>query len=78
MSGFTLHLFAAERHERIEAVMSFVGEDASGSFGILPQHDRFMTALTFGVARIVVPDRQHVRHGRHFALRMRRAASLRG
>ena len=56
MSGFTLHLFAAERHERIEAVMSFVGEDASGSFGILPQHDRFMTALTFGVARIVVAN----------------------
>jgi F-type H+-transporting ATPase subunit epsilon len=52
MNTFTLHLFAADRYERIEGVASFVGEDRSGSFGLLPQHDRFMTALTFGLARL--------------------------
>ncbi len=30
---------------------SFVGEDASGSFGMLAGHARFMTALSFGLAR---------------------------
>ena len=28
--GFTLHLQSAARYERIEAVASFVGQDASG------------------------------------------------
>ena len=56
MTGFTLHLFAADRYERIDAVTSFVGEDASGSFGLLPRHDRFMTVLTFGLARLVLAD----------------------
>lgn len=52
MNTFALHLFAADRYERIEGVASFVGEDRSGSFGLLPQHDRFMTALTLGLARL--------------------------
>ena len=56
MTGFTLHLFAADCYERIDAVTSFVGEDASGSFGLLPRHDRFMTVLTFGLARLVLAD----------------------
>ena len=38
------------------AVTSFVGEDASGSFGLLPRHDRFMTVLTFGLARLLLAD----------------------
>jgi len=46
-----LHLQAVDRYERVDGVASFVGEDASGSFGILPHHDRFMTFLTFGLAR---------------------------
>jgi F-type H+-transporting ATPase subunit epsilon len=36
---------------RIERVLSFVGEDASGSFGILPDHRYFMTCLELGLAR---------------------------
>lgn len=56
MNTFTLHLFAADRYERIEAVASFVGEDKSGSFGLLARHDRFMTALTFGLARVLLAD----------------------
>lgn len=52
MSDFTLHLYAADRYERIDEVASFVGEDVSGSFGLLPRHDRFMTVLTFGLSRL--------------------------
>jgi len=51
MRGFSLMLRDAGRAERIEGVTSFVGEDASGSFGILPDHTRFMTVLNFGLAR---------------------------
>lgn len=51
MSGMTLQLFDSRRSERVEGVSSFVGEDDSGSFGILPGHTRFMTMLVFGLAR---------------------------
>lgn len=51
MSGMTLQLFDSRHSERIEGVSSFVGEDASGSFGVLPGHTRFMTMLVFGLAR---------------------------
>jgi F-type H+-transporting ATPase subunit epsilon len=56
MNTFALHLFAADRTEIIEHVASFTGEDDTGSFGLLAQHDRFMTALTFGLARIGLAD----------------------
>lgn len=51
MTGFVLHLAAATRYERVERVLSFIGEDESGSFGIQPGHIRFMTSLVFGLAR---------------------------
>ena len=56
MNTFTLHLFAADRTEVIENVASFNGEDASGRFGLLARHDRFMTVLTFGLARMALAD----------------------
>ena len=56
MSGFTLHLYAADRYERIDGAVSFVGEDRSGSFGLLARHERFMTLLDFGLARITLAD----------------------
>ena len=56
MSSFTLHLFSAERTERVDEVASFVGEDKSGSFGLLARHERFMTVLTFGLARLLLAD----------------------
>jgi F-type H+-transporting ATPase subunit epsilon len=56
MNTFTMHLFAADRYERIENVASFSGEDQSGRFGLLARHDRFMTALTFGLARLLLAD----------------------
>ena len=55
-SSFQLHLQSATRYERIEAVTSFVGQDASGSFGILPGRAGFMTILSFGLARFRVAD----------------------
>ncbi|MFA6922476.1 MAG: hypothetical protein WC216_11590, partial [Gallionella sp.] len=51
MNQFVLNLFDATHERRISGVTSFVGEDASGSFGILPNHARFMTTLVFGLAR---------------------------
>ena len=51
MSGFSLHLQSAVRCETVERVRGFVGRDASGSFGILPGHARFMTVLGYGLAR---------------------------
>jgi F-type H+-transporting ATPase subunit epsilon len=56
MSGFAVHLLAADRSERIAGVTSFVGEDRSGSFGLLPRHERFMTVLGFGLARVRCSD----------------------
>ncbi|WP_193164222.1 F0F1 ATP synthase subunit epsilon [Microbulbifer hainanensis] len=51
MNTFSLLLLSATEQKRIEGVSSFVGEDASGSFGILAGHTRTMTALLFGLAR---------------------------
>jgi F-type H+-transporting ATPase subunit epsilon len=51
MNRFVLNLFDAYHEQRIEGVTSFVGEDASGSFGIQANHARFMTTLVFGLAR---------------------------
>lgn len=51
MDQFALNLFDATHEQRITGVTSFIGEDASGSFGILPNHARFMTTLVFGLAR---------------------------
>jgi len=51
MKTFTLILQDAIHTQRIEQVTSFVGEDATGSFGILAGHARMMTSLVFGLAR---------------------------
>lgn len=51
MNAFTLNLHAATGSERFTGVRSFVGEDASGSFGLMAGHARFMTSLVFGLAR---------------------------
>jgi F-type H+-transporting ATPase subunit epsilon len=57
VSGFTLHLASATCGERIPGVASFVGADASGSFGILPGRARFLTVLDYGLARFRITDR---------------------
>ncbi len=56
MKSFVLHLHSATQSERMEGVVSFVGEDASGTFGILPGHERMVASLVFGLARFRVLD----------------------
>ena len=56
MRPFTLLLQDATHTERIQGVTAFVGEDASGSFGILAGHARMMTALAFGLARFRIAE----------------------
>ena len=51
MSAMVLELRSPGAGERVEGVHSFVAEDASGSFGLLPGHARFMTVLEPGLAR---------------------------
>ncbi|MCK9397335.1 MAG: F0F1 ATP synthase subunit epsilon [Methylobacter sp.] len=46
-----MNLFDASHEQRIAGVTSFVGEDATGCFGIQANHARFMTTLVFGLAR---------------------------
>ncbi|WP_163339466.1 F0F1 ATP synthase subunit epsilon [Desulfopila sp. IMCC35008] len=50
MNSFTLQVFDSQKDIQIQGVTSFVGEDESGSFGILPGHARFMTVLVLGLA----------------------------
>jgi len=56
MNTFTLILCDGTHTERIERVASFVGEDPSGSFGVLAGHERLMTWLTLGLARFRTVD----------------------
>jgi len=56
VNTFAMNLHAATGSERFDQVRSFVGEDASGSFGILSGHERFMTSLLFGLARFADPQ----------------------
>ena len=60
MKSFVLHLQDATHYERIDQVVSFVGQDDSGLFGILADHERMMTVLAFGLARYrTADDRWH-------------------
>ena len=52
MSGFTVHLQSATQYARLENVQSFVARDASGAFGLMARHERMMTALAYGMARL--------------------------
>ena len=56
MKDFTLLLQDATHAETLTGVTSFVGEDASGSFGILAGHARIMASLTIGLARFRIGD----------------------
>lgn len=56
VNTFVMHLQDATRYERIERVESFVGTDASGSFGVQAGHERLMTSLVFGLARYRVAE----------------------
>lgn len=51
MSGFKLTLASPARVQQIDAVDSFIGQDASGQFGLLGGHEPFITVLEWGLAR---------------------------
>ncbi|MCL5260530.1 MAG: F0F1 ATP synthase subunit epsilon [Gammaproteobacteria bacterium] len=50
MKTFKIFLQSSTKSEIIDKVISFVSEDASGSFGILAHHARFMTCLQYSLA----------------------------
>ncbi len=56
MTSFVMHLQSATQYEQVDSVTMFIGEDASGSFGIMAGHHRMMTALQFGLARFHTDD----------------------
>jgi F-type H+-transporting ATPase subunit epsilon len=48
---FNLQLRDYQHQQDFDDATSFVGEDASGSFGVMAHHGRLMTSLVFGLAR---------------------------
>lgn len=56
MRVMTLQLRHDTGSESFDNVTSFVGEDDSGSFGILPGHERMVTALSVGLARFRIGE----------------------
>jgi F-type H+-transporting ATPase subunit epsilon len=56
MKSFSLLLQDAIHMKSFDRLVSFVGEDASGSFGILAGHARMMTVLVMGLARFRLVD----------------------
>lgn len=56
MKSFILSLQDDAHIKEYEGITSFVGEDTSGSFGILPGHTRFMTSLVMGLARFRIDE----------------------
>jgi len=56
MKLFSLYLQDAEKSQRIAELSAFIGEDASGSFGILAGHTRMMSSLVFGLSRFRIRD----------------------
>ena len=51
MKNFTLQLQGATQSQQINDITAFIGEDDSGSFGILAGHARMMASLVIGLAR---------------------------
>ncbi len=51
MRSFRITICDATRCERIDGVASFVGEDASGQFGVMAGRRPFATVLVYGLAR---------------------------
>jgi F-type H+-transporting ATPase subunit epsilon len=56
MTPFVLHLQDISQYRRVDNVVSFIGADAGGSFGVLARHERMMTALAWGLARYRTAD----------------------
>ena len=54
MSRFALHIASATQQQRFEGVVSFVGSDRSGQFGLMAGHVPMATVLDIGLARFRV------------------------
>jgi len=51
VNSFSLYAQSAQQCLQFDNVTSFVGRDASGSLGIMSQHERFITVLETGLCR---------------------------
>jgi len=51
VNSFTLYAQSAQQCFQFDNVLSFVGRDASGSLGLMSQHERFITVLETGLCR---------------------------
>lgn len=62
MSVFRLELVSEEGQESIDRIVSFVGADESGSFGILANREPLITILSWGLCCFTTADgaRQYV------------------
>lgn len=56
MTSFNLLMQDTTHSQHYEGVTSFVGEDDSGSFGIIANHTRMMATLVMGLARFRLSD----------------------
>ena len=56
MKPFTLLIQDSTHVERFDDVGHFIGWDDSGAFGLLAGHERFMTILSWGLARFQTMD----------------------
>ena len=56
MNSFMLKLQDSTHSQEIAGVTSFIGEDDSGSFGILAGHARMTACLVVGLARYRIGD----------------------
>jgi F-type H+-transporting ATPase subunit epsilon len=52
MSSFGIRVLSPRASERLDDVEAFVGEDASGQFGLRAHHERFLTVLEPGLSRL--------------------------
>lgn len=51
VNTFEMALRSPIAEETVTGVSDFIGEDATGSFGLRARHEAFMTVLVFGLAR---------------------------
>lgn len=56
MKTFRINLLSADNTQAIDDVLSFSAEDDSGRFSVLARHERFITTLSFGLARVRFVD----------------------
>ena len=57
MNTFIMYLQCSTGEEEIHNVISFQGEDISGRFGLLANHQRMATSLIFGICHFCAADR---------------------